>query len=537
MLSAVIDHLWQSTLFAGGVGILASVLRHNRASVRFWLWLSASLKFLVPFALLAALGAQVPGQPANFGTVTVTPQVLSTAIDSVIAPMSATGFAVGIVPAASPAHLWLNFLELVWLCGFLVIAGYWLAGWRQIRGARANSRPLAIDFLIPVRTSTVMLEPAVAGIVRPVLLLPNGIEGWLSPQQLRAVLAHEQSHVQRRDNLTAALHMVVKALFWFHPLVWWIETRLITERERACDEAVLAIGNTAEEYAAGILSVCQHYLESPLRCAAGVGGGDLTKRIEYILSRPKRVALSALQTAVLAGLASIVIAEPIITGHLAAPVAERHVTGSAIFRNYEAVIPETSPPSDGKDLVNAAATGNLAGVRSLLRKGVDVEFADGAYTPLTQAAQDGRDLVVQELLSGGAQIEHRRKGGDSALILAAGMGHFAVAKRLLDAGAQINDQSASGFTALMEASASGHQKIVLLLLSQGAEVNHVGAGETALLLAARNGHEDIVRLLLDFGADLSHRRFDGQTALDLAAEGRRAAVVEILLRRGAVSKP
>ena len=131
-----------------------------------------------------------------------------------------------------------------------------------------------------------MQEPAVAGIVRPVLLVPDGIEGWLSTAQLRAVLAHEPCHVRRRDNLKAALHMVVESLFWFHPLVWWLETRLIAERERACDEEVLADGNKATDYAEGIVRVCQNYLESPLRCAAGVGGGDLARRIESILDPP-----------------------------------------------------------------------------------------------------------------------------------------------------------------------------------------------------------------------------------------------------------
>jgi bla regulator protein BlaR1 len=55
----------------------------------------------------------------------------------------------------------------------------------------------------------------------------------LPPPQPEAVLAHELSHVRRRDNLTAAIHMIVEAVFWFHPLVWWIWVELVKERERA----------------------------------------------------------------------------------------------------------------------------------------------------------------------------------------------------------------------------------------------------------------------------------------------------------------
>ncbi|HEY3884210.1 MAG TPA: M56 family metallopeptidase, partial [Vicinamibacterales bacterium] len=65
-----------------------------------------------------------------------------------------------------------------------------------------------------------MLEPGVVGIRRPILLLPDRIAECLTPEQLDAVVVHELCHVQRRDNLTATVHMFVEAVFWFHPLVW-----------------------------------------------------------------------------------------------------------------------------------------------------------------------------------------------------------------------------------------------------------------------------------------------------------------------------
>jgi len=55
----------------------------------------------------------------------------------------------------------------------------------------------------------------------------------LEDVHLEAVVAHELWHVRRRDNLAGALHMVVEAMFWFHPLVWWVGARLVDERERA----------------------------------------------------------------------------------------------------------------------------------------------------------------------------------------------------------------------------------------------------------------------------------------------------------------
>ena len=66
--------------------------------------------------------------------------------------------------------------------------------------------------------------------------------------------------------------MVVEAVFWFHPLVWWIGARLVEERERACDEEVLRRGNEPHVYAEGILNVCKFYLESPIDLCVGSDG-------------------------------------------------------------------------------------------------------------------------------------------------------------------------------------------------------------------------------------------------------------------------
>jgi bla regulator protein blaR1 len=100
-----------------------------------------------------------------------------------------------------------------------------------------------------VRYSPGPLEPGVVGILRPTILLPEGIAKRLTPPQLEAVLAQELFHLRRRDNLFAAIHMIAETTFWFHPLIWWIGARLVEERERACDEEVLALGSEPRVYA------------------------------------------------------------------------------------------------------------------------------------------------------------------------------------------------------------------------------------------------------------------------------------------------
>src|SRR4030095_4625559 len=144
---------------------------------------------------------------------------------------------------------WLSSVILgAWVSGFVAISLIRLRMWRRIRATvRASTRVEIRDAEIPasvrVRTASGLLEPGVVGFWRPILLLPAGIDAHLTPAQLRTVVAHELCHIKRRDNLTAAIHMIVEAVFWFHPLVWWIGARMVDERERACDEAGLSLRN------------------------------------------------------------------------------------------------------------------------------------------------------------------------------------------------------------------------------------------------------------------------------------------------------
>ncbi len=141
----------------------------------------------------------------------------------------------------------------------------------------------------------------------------------MRPAQLEAIFAHELSHVRRRDNLAAAIHMLVEAIFWFHPLVWWLGARLVDERERACDEEVLKSGREPQVYAEGILTVCRHYLESPLICAAGVTGSNLKRRIEAIMARRIGRELTLSVKLLLAGAGALALAVPVTIGLLHAP--------------------------------------------------------------------------------------------------------------------------------------------------------------------------------------------------------------------------
>ena len=284
MSTLLVDHLWQSTLCVGLAAILAGLCRKAGAHIRYGIWLAASLKFLVPFSLLATLGSHV-GWAAPERSIAP----YFNAVQTLAAPASsATSEAPSqIVLYTSTTTSGLGIaLVLIWALGATTLALRWLWRWNAARIVVNHATPMPDDSTIAVRVTLTRVEPGVFGIFRPVLLLPERICDSLQPAQFRALLAHEAAHVRRRDNLTAALHTLTEILFWFHPLVWWIGARLVAERERACDEAVIRAGENRRAYANTILSVCRASLGAPVVSASGASGGPLRMRIEAILNDP-----------------------------------------------------------------------------------------------------------------------------------------------------------------------------------------------------------------------------------------------------------
>jgi len=294
-------HLWQSTLVLALAGLTTLCLRGNGAHVRHALWTAASLKFLLPFALLSGLGAWA----ARLLDVTLPS---SPALETLYAAAR---------PFAAPALAlpgWNAVLPGAWALGAAILCGVWFSRWLALRAALRNARDTAIAAPMPVRCAAAQREPGLVGIFRPVLLLPEGIAERLTPAELAAVIAHEACHLRRRDNLMAALHMLVQAVFWFWPPVWWLGSRLIAERERACDEAVLAAGSDPETYATGILKVCKFYVSSPLACAAGIAGANLSQRMETIMENRMIARLNGMKKALLGGIAAALVLAPMAAG-------------------------------------------------------------------------------------------------------------------------------------------------------------------------------------------------------------------------------
>ena len=131
-MASLFNHLWQSTVVLGAAWLLTLVLRRNAARVRYLIWMLASLKFLVPFAVLSNLGARW-AKPFAGRTVG---SALYTAADEISQPFQPS-LASAVNPAAAThASDWLAYvpaaLAAIWLSGFLVVTAIWMARWLRM---------------------------------------------------------------------------------------------------------------------------------------------------------------------------------------------------------------------------------------------------------------------------------------------------------------------------------------------------------------------------------------------------------------------
>lgn len=397
-MAATLNHVWQSSAVVLVAWLLTLALRSNSARVRYTIWLLASVKFLLPFQLLAYAGSRIARPVPNNGAQVYT-MVEEFTRPIRQAPLAAAGATSSEAPMHSLSTLW-TLVAVAWLCGFLVLLLRWISGWKSaLRMARSSEEITAgreFDALLQAHSETdhasclrlllssAGMEPAVFGIFRPVLLWPARLSHRLDDAQIEAIMAHELEHVRRRDNLTSAVHSLVEAIFWFHPMVRWMSARLSEERERACDERVLEQSARPEAYAEGILKVCSFCMEPSAACVSGVSGADLKQRILRIMTQRSGTAMSTGRKCLLFAAALLLIAAPVGFGVLhgqeaaAAPGDQtKSYTWTPDLPKYEvATVKPSSSEEEGRMRMMMTPDGaefNAVQVQMLLQQAFGVE--------------------------------------------------------------------------------------------------------------------------------------------------------------------
>lgn len=365
----LLDPAVRSVAFALAVGLVLAALRIGAVPARLAAWkavLYAALAMPVLVVFLPAVRIPLPGPLAGRTPVLITnfrtELTPAAALDLRGAPQTRNTFVAinpSLTESGKKAHLdWTALAAGVYLfVAALLLAHFGLGAVLSqclLRRAEPIRDPQALATLVreaaaatlpsPLRlaSSEAVLVPVTVGFLRPAIILPSDWRGWDEPR-LRAVLAHELSHVARRDPLTQALAALHRSIYWFSPLGWWLERHLSELAEQASDEAALRAVPERALYAEVLLGFMSSLGNGPRRvrwqAAAMAGGSRSRRRIERILSVGS-LTTGKLPKATAAGLA--LLAAPAL--YLAAAI-QPGISGQTPTAPSPPAAPEAAAPS------------------------------------------------------------------------------------------------------------------------------------------------------------------------------------------------
>jgi len=533
MVNYLFAQSWQIALLAAIVGLISFALQNRSAHIRYLLWLIVLAKCLVPPLLTVPLAVLPERSSSPSVALLDLPQEHSTPEVPVLAD--------GAPKPRESARAMPSTRELIaaaWMAGVLIFL-FWVGG-RAIRYTawlRERRKPLPPVLQKSIQELSLgfkfrrwpriwlvedISQPFVWGMLRGSVYLPADFVGLSGSDRQRSILAHELSHIARFDAGVNLLQVLVQAVYWFHPLVWWANRKIRQEREKCCDETAVAHLNAPpEHYTEAIVDALAAERRSahPIPSLAIVGSvRDIEERIKTML-RPgkrfyKRPSLIAASTVLLAAFWTV--------------PTTLVLTARA---QTEAPRPQTrlTPP-----LHEAALAGDIEKVKALLSKGANVNEKDNERgTALHCASEKGHAEVAGLLINRGAYVNASSWNGMRPLHCAAASGNKETVELLLGKGAYLEAKERYGRTPLFEAMRSpapGRKEMVELLVARGAKV-------PALHLAAYLADIEKLKKSLQEGININSQADDGGTALHAAADSGKKDIVEFLIGKGANVDP
>jgi beta-lactamase regulating signal transducer with metallopeptidase domain len=304
-ISVLAESALRAVLIAGTMGVIVKAMRIESAAVRHQVW-TGVLVLMLASPVLTALGLKVPLQ--------IVPPVTSETVSSMLARPD--GVFIGTHPplvSADPTNAertspaWVSYAGIIYVVGLVVLLIRLVLGTLHVRKLVRTAM-----FDAGRLTHALCATPVTVGWLRPVVILPSNWSHY-DREQLHAILIHEAEHVRRHDPFIQWLALLNRAVFWFHPLAWWLERQLSALAEQACDAAVIARGCDPDQYSRHLVDLARTTARARGRVAAigmTMPGTGLPERIHLILNRPKVTRVSSLRvasTAVLCGFTGAVL--------------------------------------------------------------------------------------------------------------------------------------------------------------------------------------------------------------------------------------
>ncbi len=303
---ALVHFVWQGAAIATVALVLLWLLRAHSPQTRYAVACGALVVMLAaPVITVAALSRSIAASDSR-GALNVPLQSGpgDEAIPDGRSILSNLAMARGVSSAEltpADARAWLPFVVLLWIAGVGVLLLRLVGGWWRIHRLHRASRSatssiwtaatlriaasLGLSRRVHVVDSALVDKPTVIGWMKPIILLPIAAVAGLSPSQVDAILAHELAHIRRHDFLVNLLQTFAETLLFYHPAIWWLSSRIRTEREHCCDVVALSVCGDAVSYAEALVELERwRTVRSPLAMAAT--GGTLMGRVRRLLGTP-----------------------------------------------------------------------------------------------------------------------------------------------------------------------------------------------------------------------------------------------------------
>lgn len=198
-------------------------------------------------------------------------------------------------------HLYARHLVAFWLVGVLLFGFRWIGGlyftyrlrsegavavprsWQTKVQALANN--LGVQRSVQLLESSKVEVPLTIGHLKPIILLPVGMLVGLTPQQVESILIHELAHIRRHDFVINLLLSALEILLFYHPVFWWISSKIQEERELCCDDIAVATCGNPRLYARTLLLMEEKRQQMTLAMA-------YQGKKQHLKYRIKRICLS-----------------------------------------------------------------------------------------------------------------------------------------------------------------------------------------------------------------------------------------------------
>lgn len=262
-------------LVLGAAALITALLRYRSAALRHAMWAGSIIALLAlpilsgllpPIRMSRPVLLQEPAAPATLNSSRST----TTPVSQSAIPMPAWQ-GDGALAARLPA-----LLVAIWIAGAVLVAGRRVVFEVQVARIVRRARRVRSHDGADIRLSAEVSSPAVAGLLRPVVLLPEAATTWTEAERA-AVLAHELAHIARRDGAFNFCGELAKAIYWCNPAVYFAVQRMRAESEKACDDRALLAGSAPEDYAQLLLAIA--------RTAGAVG----LPRAAIAMARPREL--------------------------------------------------------------------------------------------------------------------------------------------------------------------------------------------------------------------------------------------------------